>query len=222
MKTENISTLKIYKLTQAQYDNRVNNDNIDENALYMTTDTSTTASEVTYSNSSTGLSATNIQGAIDQLFTSVSDGKAKVASAITDKGITTASDATFDTMATNIAAITSATTPNLQTKSVTPSETAQSITADSAYDGLRQVNVGAISSTYVGSDITKKAATTITPNDSTQTAVASGVYTTGAITVAAVPTSTYIKLSQVVSCYSGSTIPSSSLGSTGDIYIRLE
>ena len=35
-------------------------------------------------------------------FTLVSNGKAKVASAITDKGISTASDATFDTMASNI------------------------------------------------------------------------------------------------------------------------
>lgn len=36
------------------------------------------------------------------LFTSVSNGKRNVAAAITDKGVSTASDATFDTMATNI------------------------------------------------------------------------------------------------------------------------
>lgn len=37
-----------------------------------------------------------------QLFTSVSNGKVKVAAAITGKGVPTASDASFDTMATNI------------------------------------------------------------------------------------------------------------------------
>lgn len=37
-----------------------------------------------------------------ELFTSVSNGKRNVAAAITDKGVTTASDATFNTMATNI------------------------------------------------------------------------------------------------------------------------
>lgn len=42
---------------------------------------------------------------IEECFQSVSDGKALVASAITDKGVTTASDATFATMATNIASI---------------------------------------------------------------------------------------------------------------------
>ncbi len=42
------------------------------------------------------------QKALDELKNSVSDGKTKVANAITDKGVTTATDATFDTMATNI------------------------------------------------------------------------------------------------------------------------
>lgn len=42
---------------------------------------------------------------INDCFQSVSDGKALVASAITDQGVTTASDATFETMATNITAI---------------------------------------------------------------------------------------------------------------------
>ena len=43
-----------------------------------------------------------IDGRLDEVFQSVSDGKSKVAAAITDKGIETAADATFETMATNI------------------------------------------------------------------------------------------------------------------------
>lgn len=52
-----------------------------------------------------GMTASTVQEAVDQLFTSVSDGKKKVASAITDKGVETAQDATFQTMADNIAKI---------------------------------------------------------------------------------------------------------------------
>lgn len=46
-----------------------------------------------------------VNKAIDELKKSVSDGKTKVANAITGKGVTTATDATFDTMAKNISII---------------------------------------------------------------------------------------------------------------------
>ena len=46
-----------------------------------------------------------LQNILDELFTSVSNGKASVASAITDKGVTTAQDATFAQMAANILSI---------------------------------------------------------------------------------------------------------------------
>ena len=52
--------------------------------------------------------------------------------------------------------------PTLQTKSVTPTESAQTITADSGYDGLDEVDVEAISSTYVGSGITRRDSDDIT------------------------------------------------------------
>lgn len=47
-------------------------------------------------------SIANINKEIEELKKSVSDGKKKVATAITDKGVSTAADATFDTMANNI------------------------------------------------------------------------------------------------------------------------
>lgn len=43
-----------------------------------------------------------INNTIESCFQSVSDGKSKIASAITGKGVTTASDATFETMAENV------------------------------------------------------------------------------------------------------------------------
>ena len=46
-----------------------------------------------------------ITARMNEVFQSVSDGKSKIAAAITDKGINTAADATFNTMANNISKI---------------------------------------------------------------------------------------------------------------------
>ena len=71
--------------------------------------------------------------------------------------------------------------PNFQskTKSYTPSETTQSetVTADTGYNGLSQVSVsvGAVSSTYVGSGITRRSSSDLTASGETIT-VPSGYY----------------------------------------------
>lgn len=64
----------------------------------------TIASNVSYNNSQTSsiITGNNVQEAIDELFTSVSNGKELVANAITDKGVVTSSTDTFATMAENI------------------------------------------------------------------------------------------------------------------------
>ena len=67
----------------------------------------TTASNVEYDNSKTSsiITGQEVQTAIDQLFTSVSNGKNKIASAITDKGVSTSGNSSFDVMAQNIGKI---------------------------------------------------------------------------------------------------------------------
>lgn len=71
---------------------------------------------------------------------------------------------------------------SLQSKTVNPSESAQTIKADYGYDGLSQVTVNAVSRTYVGSGVTKKAAATYTPKTSDQS-IAASQYLSGAQTI---------------------------------------
>lgn len=66
---------------------------------------SITASNVSYSNTTSGMTSVNVQNAIDELFQSVSEGKSLIAAAVTDKGVETAATDSFATMAGNIGQI---------------------------------------------------------------------------------------------------------------------
>ena len=81
---------------------------------------------------------------VEECFTSVSNGKKAVANAITGKGISTAEDAEFATMAENIGKIKS--TPKLQSKSAALNTGTTSVTMkpDTGYDGLSQATASIV------------------------------------------------------------------------------
>lgn len=88
---------------------------------------------------------------VQECFQSVSDGKALMASGITDKGVPTDADATFQEMYDNVMAI--QTNPTLQSKNASLSTSEQVITADTGYDGLSKVIVPAVTGNASDGDV---------------------------------------------------------------------
>ena len=106
---------------------------------------------------------------------------------------------------------------NNQNKTVTPSETKQTITPDSGYTGLGTVTVNAIPTTYVGSGITQRSSTDLTMSGATVTAPA-GYYASAAsksVTTMTLPTTT------AAAATSGYTSKATVSRSTSDQYINI-
>ena len=70
------------------------------------------ASELNIIDTNNNFISTNVEGALSELFQNVSNGKQLIATAITDKGVTTSSDDTFQVMADNIRRIVTETISN--------------------------------------------------------------------------------------------------------------
>lgn len=119
-------------------------------------------------NTSSVITADNVQGAIDQLFTSVSNGKSQIASAITDMGVSTSANDSFAQMATNIG--------NIETGYDTSQVTA---TANTVRSGYKFVNS---SGQLITGTIPSKGAQTYTPKTYSQT-ISSGQYLSGNQTI---------------------------------------
>lgn len=97
---------------------------------------------------------------------------------ITQNGTYVASDDDYDGYS-QVTVNVGGATPTYQTKSVTPTESSQTVTADTGYDALSSVSVGAISSTYVGSGITRRSSSDLTASGAT-VSVPSGYYSSNA------------------------------------------
>ena len=119
-------------------------------------------------NTSSVITADNVQGAIDQLFTSVSNGKSQIASAITGMGVSTSANDSFAQMATNIG--------NIETGYDTSQVTA---TANTVRSGYKFVNS---SGQLITGTIPSKGAQTYTPKTVSQT-IAKGQYLSGNQTI---------------------------------------
>lgn len=92
---------------------------------------------------------------------------------VTENGTYTASDGHgYNPVVVNV-------TPNLQSKTATPTESIQAVSPDDGYYGLSEVEVGAISKTYVGSEVPRRTSSDLTSSGPTVSAPA-GYYETSA------------------------------------------
>ena len=103
--------------------------------------------------------------------------KTDIKTAIEAKGVTVPSSAKIDVFDDYIAQI--PTGGSYQSKTVSPTESSQTVSPDSGYDALSSVTVNAISSTYVGSGIARKSSSDLTASGATVT-VPAGYYSSQA------------------------------------------
>lgn len=137
-----------------------------------------TADDIVYGDST-------VQEALEDLFTSVSDGKAQIASAITDKGVPTQQDATFAEMAENIGQI--ATGSSTEDATATPGDI---LAGKTAYTSTGKVT----------GIIPTLAAQTITPSTANKT-IANGQYLGGTQTIKGDPNLTSSNIKKNVSIF---------------------
>lgn len=112
-------------------------------------------------------------------------------------------------------------TLNLATKgtaTITPSETAQTITAGQYLTGVQTIS--AIPSTYVGSGVTRKAATEIIPTENIQT-ISANQYLTGVQTIKGIPSDYIGSAVKVQNFMVDSTIPDASQLNDGDLFLLI-
>lgn len=100
------------------------------------------------------------QSAVDECFQSVSEGKALVADAITDKGVSTSSTASFSTMATNIRNIVARFSALSNQASAS-----QILSGRAAYDGIGSVISGTHTCPTVSGSNLRWYTTSITSSD---------------------------------------------------------
>lgn len=103
--------------------------------------------------------------------------KTDIKTAIEAKGVTVPSSAKIDVFDDYIAQI--PTGGSYQSKTISPTESSQTVSPDSGYDALSSVTVNAISSTYVGSGIARKSSSDLTTSGATVT-VPAGYYSSQA------------------------------------------